>query len=33
MIEAIDQWAIEDGVVRSEAVRRLVALGLKARRP
>jgi hypothetical protein len=30
-IEAIEAWAAKNGVTRSEAIRRLVELGLKAK--
>jgi hypothetical protein len=32
VIEAVDEWAEQHRVVRSEAIRRLVELGLKATR-
>jgi len=32
MIGSIDKWATENGVSRSEAVRRLIQLGLSKRR-
>jgi len=32
LIEAIDAWATKEGIARSEAVRRLIEVGLKAKR-
>ena len=31
MIAGLDQWAVKNSCTRSEAIRRLVELGLKAR--
>jgi hypothetical protein len=31
MVAAIEEWAINNGITRSEAVRRLIELGLKVK--